>query len=768
MLLAGMLLLFYGPSLPDVTVIILLLVLVPVCYRSRIYLIRLLATFCLAYGWAGLHALHSHSQELPGSVVNQPLQVSGCILGLKIHSADYQRLLVDVTQVSHNGERVDFSGKASLSYYNAANNRMENGWCGEMKARLKPVHGRLNRRGFDYEAWAYVQDIKALGTIKEIHEIGPGNGVLNRYRLLRSSAIDKLSHALQQGSSFGLVLSLALGERDDIPADHWKVLRHSGTSHLLAISGLHIGLVFWFVSTISTLIWRSCAGLSLFVAAQKAGWLSGLIVSGGYLLLAGCPLSGRRAWVMLACCVLLWLCDKRIDFRHALALALWVILLIWPNSVLSIGFWFSYVAVALILTQFVHLEIKPAARQGLRHRSCLDKIKSLVKMQCLLSVAIMPLTVIYFGEISLVSPLANLFAVPLVSFLILPLILAGTVFLFAGWQALSQPLLGLAAFGLDGLFSVLSFFSALGGSVFLPQIEYSYSWSLLLLGGFVILVFSRWPGRWMVCLLIVPLIVNSKNSMRPGEYALTVFDVGQGLSVWIKSPNHNMLVDTGFGLKNGFNYFDSVIYPVLKSAGVDKLDVLVLSHGDADHAGGLHALKRSDMEVTQIYSSAELANTIGDYCDPDISWQWDGVRFRFLTREYGSSDNNQSCVLRVHSGLGSALLPGDIESQSELQLVMEYPHLLNVDLLIVPHHGSATSSTPHFLTAVSPSLAVISAGYLNRYGHPAPWVVERYQKRDIKLLNTACGGEITIHISEQGTEDHALRPSRQPFWRHQC
>lgn len=768
MLLAGMLLLFYSSSLPSVAVVCLLIFAGVTCYRFKIPLIRLLATFLVAFGWAGLFAIYNNANDLPDALVNQTSTLSGCILRVKRHAPSYQRILINVTEVIDDGASVEFQGKASLSHFGAVNGQFHNGWCGVMTANLKPVHSRLNRRGFDYEAWAYVEDIKALGTLVQLYDFKPGTDLYSRYLQLKSAMTDDLRQALSHKNAYELVISLALGERELIETGVWKVLRQSGTGHLLAISGLHIGLVFWMGSALSALIWRVSGNLPLYICAQKAGWLCGLACAGGYLLLTGFPLSGRRAWVMLACWVCVGIFNKRIELKQTLVIALWLILLIWPSSVLAIGFWFSYVAVALILSQLAHYKIRLNTQSSLSDHRITGKISQLIKLQCFLSLAICPLNVIYFGEISLISPLANLIAVPLVTFVILPVILLGTISHFAGWYIYSEPMLSYAADCLNWLYTGLSALTGVRGSLVMPQIVHTYAWILLLAGVFTYDQFRLWPGRWMLCFLFLPLLMIPNKQLNTGEYELSIFDVGQGLSIWFRSANHNMLVDTGFGIENSFNYFEHIIYPVLKAKGVNKLDTLVISHGDIDHAGGLSALIGSDLGVGQIFSSKTQSQSLGRFCGNKVAWQWDGIEFRFLTQEQVTGENNQSCVLKIHSNYGSALLPGDIERESELQLLRQFRELLDSQILIVPHHGSSTSSTPHFLSAVQPRIAAVSAGYLNRYGHPAGKIVDRYKTRNIKMLNTACGGELIFSIRKHGISHSQLRYKKQPFWRHRC
>ena len=729
---------------------------------------RFAATFIFGFFWAALFAIFSGKQNLPQLLVSQPVQIFGCVIAVKNHSSHYQRLQIMVDQTFLNTERNNFKGKVNLGNFKPLDKTIKPGWCGEFYAVLKPVHGRLNSRGFDYEAWAYVEDIKATGVLKSVVQAYPGYSLSNRYLRFRSVLADQLKALLIKDSTTPLVLSLALGDRKMMTEQQWTLLRRTGTSHLLAISGLHIGLVFWMISILASLCWRLIPAACLAIPAQKAGWISGLLCSAIYLILTGMPLSGQRAWIMLLVATSLLLFNERTDFSRCFCTALVVVLLIWPSSILSIGFWFSFAAVGLILLQFIHSDKALVENFRLLNFRKKQNLLKILMIQLVLSVAMLPLSLFYFGEMSLISPLANIFAIPLISFVVLPLILIGLALLSVGLIGYSKLAFEAAQFCLQNLSLWLEKLVDLDWSWSMPVIHHQQSIILMTFAIFLWLYLKYWPGKWLFCFILIPLFLNPKPVHQKGEFTINVFDVGQGLAIWINTADKNLLLDTGFGRENGFTYYESIIYPILKADGVNKLDAVIISHGDADHAGGFSALLKSELKPNLIWGSQKNIDSMQKYCTAAHAWYWNGVKFQFLTQSNVSGDNNQSCVLKISSGYGSVLLPGDIEKEAEQKLLMNFRNSLQSDVLIVPHHGSRTSSTRPFIKAVNPELAIFSAGYLNRYGHPAEIIAKRYQRRDIELLNTACQGQITIRFEASGLSNDSLRQTNQPFWRHQC
>ena len=768
MLLAGMLCLFHGFYLPSVHVLAGMFIVSSLFLLFRQFGTKLIVVFLLGYCWAGLFANYSASQNSLQSLINQPLEVSGCLLNIKNHSSNYQRLLLEAEEIFLNDQLTGFKGKISLGNYQPLNTNIKPGWCGQFTVTLKPVHGRLNQHGFDYEAWAYVQNIKAVGVLKQVNESYPGQSLVNRYLQFRSKLADDLGVLTADSPVSPLIISLALGNRNLMTEDQWSVLRRTGTSHLLAISGLHIGLVFWFTALISSLCWRAFIKACLILPAQKAGWIMGLIVSGIYLILTGLPLSGQRAWIMLVITTALLLGDEKTSFSRCFSLALVIILIIWPSSVLSVGFWFSFAAVGLILLQFIHVDVSPTIKPAILNAVIIQKVALVLILQVVLSLSMLPLSLLFFGELSLISPLANIIAIPLVSFFILPQILSGLVLLVCGWSDFSALCFDQAQTWLNYLYQWLNNLVELNWAWMMPVLYQQISIMLIFIGIILWRYYRLWPGKWLLGLLVLPLIMNPKPNLQSGEFKLEVFDVGQGLAVWIQTRDKNLLVDTGFDNASGFSYFDSVIYPVLSANVVAKLDAVVISHGDADHSGGLIALMNSRLKPEEVFTSESNLDQGFKFCRAGYKWNWNKVSFEFLTQHHVSGENNRSCVLKISGQYGSALLPGDIEKEAERSLVANYDDRLATQVLIAPHHGSRTSSTYSFLQSVNPELVIFSAGYLNRYSHPAQKIINRYRDKDISLLNTACHGQVTVKFLASGIQSASMRENKQPFWRHQC
>lgn len=766
MLLAGMLALFHSPVLPGIPVFIFILCLALCLWCFKRQWAQLAAMLVFGTGWAGLYAHFNQFHELPVELVGKKVILGGCLEQARIYSSGYQRVLINVEHTRLDDASSGFKGRVSLARYTSDGPKLEPGWCGQFDAVLKPVHGTLNERGFDAGAWSYVHGIRARGTLKQAAQIHPGTSLVNRYHQYRQALYHELADCLPDSASKSLLVSLSMGERQLMTDRQWQVLRRSGTSHLLAISGLHIGLVFWFTSLFAAMLWRWCGCMSLRCPAQKAGWITGLCLAGAYLALTGLPLSGRRAWVMLAIAVLVLCIDEQADFRRGLVWALVLVLLAWPASVLSAGFWFSFAAVALILLQFSHTRIRPG-RGEIKHYPWFRGLRALLAIQVVLSLSMLPLALVYFGEMSLVSVLANLFAIPAVSFVILPSLLSGLVLLASGLGQLADVLFAIAQFGLDALYRLLEMLVALDWAWYMPRINHMTGWLGLLAGIFTWLFLRDWPGRWMLLVMPLTLFLRPAPSLNTGEFDLEVLDVGQGLAVWLHTREHNLLVDTGFGAGDGFNYVDAVIVPVLAAQGVSNLDRTVISHEDADHAGGLNALMVSPLEPGIVYRS--LRDQAGiRYCRAGETWQWDGIDFEFVTTTQASGENNQSCVLKITSDFGSVLLPGDIEREAERVLAREYTQNLAANILVAPHHGSKTSSTRVFLNRVNPKIAIFSTGYLNRYGHPADEVRKRYRDRGARLFNTACDGAVRVKVRHDGITTYTLRNWKQSFWRHRC
>lgn len=618
----------------------------------------------------------------------------------------------------------------------------------QLLIRAKRPNGFMNPNGFDYEQWLFTQRIGGSGYVRKSAD----NQRLDaadwwQPNHLRQHLQEKIATALSGSEMTGLVQGLAIAYTEAIPQQQWEVLRKTGTIHLLAISGLHITMV----ASLGILpvwgIWRLFPMLYLWLPLRVAAALTGGVLATGYALLAGFNIPTQRTLIMLLVVMagLVW--RRHVPFSVTMSLALLLVLLLDPLASLSVGFWLSFSTVALLVWL------------GIRQRK-LGK-SAVVWMQLVLSLGTIPLAAGFFGMISLSSPLANLLAIPIVTFVVTPLVLLGIV--LAGWWATAASWVWiLAATLLEWLMWVLEWLASLPFSaMYMPLLP--MPWLFLALLGFVILWLPRgMPGRWLGMLLMLPLVLWQPPKVENGAFRVSVLDVGQGLASVVQTAHHTLVFDTGPKVSDSFDTGALVVLPWLRGQGITQLDTLVVSHADNDHSGGAAALV-SAMPVSQVLVSSvdTLPAHHADLCTAGQAWQWDGVEFMLLHPDEKFPDvtqNNRSCVLKIANAYHSVLLTADIERPAEKWLVKQAADL-RAEVLLLPHHGSKTSSSPTFIQAVAPTLGIVTSGYRNRFHHPHPSVMQRYVARDIKLLNTSETGELRLDFPASG-ENRQVREWR--------
>jgi competence protein ComEC len=606
-----------------------------------------------------------------------------------------------------------------------------------VSARLKRPHGTVNGTGFDREAWLFRQGIQATGTVREGERIAaaPAWSVDG----LRMAMRDRLAGLLVDEPSLGLILGLTIGDRSLMTESQWDDLIATGTNHLLAISGLHVTMIAGLVWVLLRWLWARLPALALRFPAPLAGALAGGLAALGYSLLAGFSVPTQRTLLMLLVVVAAMLSRRAVRVRDVLGLALLFVLAWDPLSVLDVGLWLSFGAVGLL----VYAGSGRLARPGwLREAS---------HAQLAVSLGLLPLTLLLFQRGALVSPLANAIAIPLVSLLVTPLALAGSVLALLA-EPLAHALLWLAARLLDGLMGLLHGMAAWPMAQWFPPKAQGWAFLLAIPALVWLLAPVGVPARWVGLFLLAPLTWPRVPQPGPGELWLDMLDVGQGQAVLVRTSGHVMLYDAGPLGFGGFDAGAEVVLPVLRGLGVGRLDAVVLSNGDRDHAGGFEAI-RSDREVLRLWHGGGLHE--GEPCRKGEGWAWDGVRFAFLHPVAGfrdGKDNDQSCVLRIDAPGGSVLLTGDIERRAEAAL-LEEPDALRATVVQVPHHGSATSSSMAFVEAAAPRIALISAGYRNNFRHPRPEVVARWQEAGAAVLDTPACGRIRVRLAEAGAPE---------------
>ncbi len=587
----------------------------------------------------------------------------------------------------------------------------------QMRLKLRRPHGEVNPGGFDFERTAAANRIDAVGYIVKL---GPRLQAAQGIVALRERLSDQIAAAVSEPRERALLQALSVGDTRGLSDADWDLMRASGITHLIAISGLHVtllatlgaGLAYGFCWLFPRIMRR--------VPRPQVCAAVGLLCATGYALLAGFGVPAQRTLLMLSA-LLLGILLKRVQtLWQGLSLALLTVLLVDPLVALSPGAWLSFTAVALLIIVF-----------GQRFPK-LGWWRELVAAQLLMTLGLLPLSLVFFGQASLAAPFANLIAVPLVSLVIVPLVLAATVLLLCAQAALAAPLLKLAAVFWHWLLKLLTAIST-------PTVMTQYfappgAIALVLSGAGVLLLFSpRGVAlRRYAWLLLLPMLVPKVADRIPaGEFRLTLFDVGQGLSALVQTSQHTLLFDAGPGNPEGSNAGESVVVPSLRALGVNHLDQIMLSHADADHAGGLAAVRRAFLSPVSTSANSKISDS--NACIAGQKWQWDGVEFSVLHPNPGLPylANQSSCVLKIQSqtSAASALLPGDIDFVIESRLLRTQAKALAASLLVSPHHGSAGSSSVEFLSAVKPRVVLYPSGFANRFDFPR--LATRDRVRDV-------------------------------------
>ncbi|HEX7219927.1 MAG TPA: DNA internalization-related competence protein ComEC/Rec2 [Burkholderiales bacterium] len=616
--------------------------------------------------------------------------------------------------------------------------------------RLRRPHGHVNPYGFDYEAWLLERGVGATGYVRNKaaqRKLGSRNGFLDWIEKAREAVRDRFQSQLGATPAAGILAALAVGDQRAISAEEWRLFNRTGVTHLMSISGLHVTLVSGLAAWLVAFGWRRWPAAALRLPARKAAAIAAIAAALGYTLLAGFAVPAQRTFYMVSVVALaLWL-GRISSPARTLALALAVVVAADPWAPLAPGLWLSFGAVALIF--YV------AVREW--------RVLQWARMQWAITIGLAPAALVLFGQVSLAGPLANALAIPLVSVVITPLALLAVIFPF-------EILVQAAAWLVEWLLVFLEWCAALPGALWQQHVPPWWAALLAILGAAWMLAPRGVPWRTSGLALMAPAFALAPAAPAAGEAWITTLDVGQGLAVVVRTASRTLLYDAGPTYGPEADSGGRIVVPLLRAAGVAGVDMLVLTHEDTDHLGGALTVLET-LQVRALASSLPRGHALHalaparSRCAAGAAWEWDGVRFEFLHPGPGWENvrrNNQSCVLRVEAGGNSMLLAGDIERAAEVSLIEKQ---IRTNVLLVPHHGSRTSSSEEFIAAVAPRWAVVAAGYRNRFGHPAREVLERYERAGIGVLRTDRDGAVSVLLKRDALEVRAERLARPRYWR---
>lgn len=750
------------------------------------------ASALLGFAWAAFVAHGALSQELAKEDEGRDVEIVGTVDSLPSRQQGSTRFNFAVE-----APRATVPPRIVLSWYATGSRPLPELLPGErwrLKVRLQRPHGNANPHGFDYELWLLEQGIRATGYVRtEGRNERAADFVPSAHNLVERARHDIREHiadALQGRRYAGVIAALAMGDQRGISQQDWQTFSRTGIAHLVSISGLHITMIAGLAACLAGCLWRnSCfmpdLQLPLLVPAPRIAVLAGLLAAWAYVALAGFGVPAQRTLYMLAVvAVAMWL-DRLSAISHVLALAAGVVVLLDPWAVMWPGFWLSFGAVAVILYATVGrmgharaatladgaaAQARPTAGGASWQARQLAGLRLAATTQFAVTAGLVPLTVLLFSQVSLVSPLANAVAIPVISLLVTPLALLGSVLP----AALAAPVLQCAHWLLEQLLDMLQWLAAQPIAVWSAPIPSWPVFALALAGTAWALAPRGWPLRWLGLACWLPLLAGRPDSPPPGTLRAIAFDVGQGMAILVETANHRLLYDTGPAYTPEANGGNRVILPYLRARGINTLDVMVVTHSDSDHTGGALAIL-AGIHSDRVLSSLPAEHPVvaaavrHERCAAGQAWEWDGVHFEVLHparesyAEPALKPNARSCMLRVSAKGGSMLLPGDIEAQQEAQLLAAAPDKLAAGILLAPHHGSATSSTPAFMAAVRPQHGIFQVGYRNRYRHPRADVVQRYRAAGAAVWRTDEAGAVELELGTRATL-RAYRQQHARYW----
>jgi competence protein ComEC len=737
--------------------------------RFSWFVLALTSVSCLGFAACGLRAHAFAAGALAPQLEGRDVRLTGVVAAMPQRSETGLRFRLRVEAATLDGQAVRVPRLMSLGWYSGPGAGTD-GWelqrtapelrAGErwaLTARLRAPHGHINPHGFDYELWLWEQGIQATGYVRAGPRDDPPHRIEDTWRhpveRARQAVRDAIFARIADRAAAGVVAALVTGDQNAIERSDWDVFRATGVAHLMSISGLHVTMFAWLAAVLVGLAWRRSARLCLAWPAPHAASLGGLVLAAGYALFSGWGVPAQRTLLMLAAVAWLRLSGRRWPWPATWLFACALVVTADPWALMQPGFWLSFVAVgALFATD-------PGGTSAAGWRS---RAAALLREQGVVTLALSPLTLLLFGQVSVVGLVANLVAIPWVTLVVTPLAMAG-VALPLLWDGAAWAVQGLA-WGLQAL-------AALPWAVWSGAAPPVWAGAAGVLGGLLLAMRLPVPWRSLGIPLLLPAVLWQPPRPPAGEFELLAADIGQGNAVIVRTAGHTLVYDAGPRYSPETDAGQRVLVPLLRALD-ERVDLLVLSHRDTDHTGGAAALLAA-------HPGAALAGSLEEghplrsvrapsQCLAGQHWRWDGVDFRFLhptgAQLAAGRPNAASCVLRIDNGRQAALLAGDIEQPQEAALLSRGAPLA-AQVLLVPHHGSKTSSSGAFLDAVQPRWALVQAGWRNRFGHPAAPVVDRYRERHAAVIESGRCGAAWWSSADPGRV-RCEREAARRYWHH--
>lgn len=799
----------------------------------------ILALVAAGFAWAGWCATRQAGDALSPALEGRDLRVTGVVEGLPERAAGGWRFVLAVVSAQADGEAVRLPRQVLVSWHDGSRfgaagagvPQVSAGDLWRLTLRLRAPHGSANPHGFDYELLMWERGLGAAGYVRTGKQIPPperlGESGWHPVERLRGATRAAIMATVPDARQAGLIAALTLGDQNAIEPSDWQIFRITGIAHLVSISGLHITMFSWLAAGAIGWLWRRLPRLTLAVPAQNVARVGGVVAATLYALFAGWGVPAQRTVLMLATVAVLRLAGVRWPWRMVWLASAAVVVAVDPWALMQAGFWLSFVAVGILVAsgsdERAADPLAAAGDGGAERRSLWRRLAGHVvndtRTQILITLALAPLTLLLFQQVSLVGLIANAFAIPWVTFLVTPLALLG---------GLWHPLWHAAAWSSAWLVSVLEVLAKWPAAVWEGAAPPWIPAAAAVAGGALLVLRLPWGIRASALVMSLPAFLWHPPRPATGQFDLVALDIGQGSAVLVRTAAHSMLYDTGPQYSNEADAGERVIVPYLRATG-EHLDLMVVSHVDTDHAGGAASVLAAHPE-TPLLASAEPEHRVwsltarSERCVAGMGWVWDGVRFEVVhpfepagdeplpsrRRMAKRSTNAQSCVIRVVAAAqggvvaSAALLTGDVEAAQEARLVAAYGEgkaagqerhvsaglsdeaaatgatlfwasslnrderwqpALTADVLLVPHHGSRGSSSDVFLAAVKPRWALVQAGYRNRYGHPAPATLERYAKAGIPVVDTVGCGAVGWASARPGATT-CERQDRRRYWHH--